>query len=330
MNHTPETPERPAPLRDLCTARRQLGAVAMAIAFIFAGSLLLQIVAVAILEMLAPHLKYEPWYAITVSGGAMYLAMPLSLFLYRTADAQAPTQTKKLTLPVFLGLVAICFSVSFLGNIVGTAVNAVVSALTGKEAVNELEAVTLHTPFWANLLFCGILAPLMEEIFFRKLVIDRLRTFGELPAILLSGIAFGLIHGNFNQFFYATFMGILFGYVYLYTGRLRYTVALHASINLISGVGMSEIQKRIDPKLLESDPLQLMGDQPLAMLAFVVYLLFLWACFVGAIVAVSQLYRHVRFAKAEQPLTKSEWRAVLLKNPAVWAFAAMVLCLFLL
>ncbi|MBQ2734335.1 MAG: CPBP family intramembrane metalloprotease [Clostridia bacterium] len=331
MNPTPETNEiTPIPPRDLAPARRQIGTVALAIAFIFAGSLLLQVLAVTVLELFAPQLKYEPWYAITVSSSAMYLVMPFSLFLYRTAEARKPTETKALSIPVFLGLVAICFSVSFLGNIVGTVVNTIVSSLTGRDAVNELEALTVNTPFWANLLFCGILAPLMEEIFFRKLVIDRLRGFGDLPAILLSGIAFGLLHGNFNQFFYATFMGLLFGYVYLYTGKLRYTVALHAAINLVSGVGMTELIKRIDLDLLASAPLQQLSTQPIAILLLLLYYIFLWGCFVGAIVAVSQLYKHVRFTKAEQPLTKLEWRAVLLKNPSVWLFAAMVVFLFVL
>ena len=327
MNATPQP--SPTPVRDLAPARRQIGTVALAIAFIFAGSLLLQILIMTVLELLAPHLKYEPWYAITVSSGAMYLIMPVSLLLYRTAEAQKPRETKRLSLPVFLGLVAICFSVSFLGNIVGTVVNAIVSALTGREAVNELEALTVNTPFWANLLFCGILAPLMEEIFFRKLVIDRLRAFGDLPAILLSGIAFGLIHGNFNQFFYATFMGILFGYVYLYTGRLRYSVALHAAINLISGVGMTELIKRIDLDLLATAPLQQLSAQPVAMVLLLLYYVFLWGCFLGAIVSCVLLWKHVHIRRAEQPLTPPEWCAVLLKSPAVWTFAAMVLLLFL-
>lgn len=329
MNHTPQTNDVAPTPRDLAPARRQIGTVALAIAFIFAGSLLLQVIAITVLEALAPDLKYQPWFAVALSGIAMYLSMLLSLFFYRAAEAQKPTEQKSLSLPVFLGLVAICFSVSFLGSIVGSLVNTVISALTGSDNVNQLETLTLQTPFWANLLFCGILAPLMEEIFFRKLVIDRLRVFGDLPAILLSGIAFGLIHGNFHQFFYATLMGVLFGYVYLYTGQLRYSLALHAAINLISGVGVSEIQKHLDLDAFLRDPMLLFGDQAPSLFAFGVYLLFLWACFIGAIVAVSRLYGQVRLRRAEQPLSRAEWYSVLLKNPAVWLFFVMVLLLFL-
>ena len=38
---------------------------------------------------------------------------------------------------------------------------------------------------------------------------DRLLGYGQKTAIIISGIMFGMAHGNFSQFFYAFGIGIL-------------------------------------------------------------------------------------------------------------------------
>lgn len=87
-----------------------------------------------------------------------------------------------------------------------------------------------------SLIFVVILAPVFEELLFRKFLIDRIYGYGELPAILLSGLMFGLYHGNFQQFVYATTLGMIFAYVYLRTGRIGYTMILHALVNSIGSL----------------------------------------------------------------------------------------------
>ncbi len=62
---------------------------------------------------------------------------------------------------------------------------------------------------------------------FRKEIIS-LRRYGEKTAIMFSALAFALFHMNVFQFFYAFGLGLMFGYVYTRTSRLRYSVAMHA------------------------------------------------------------------------------------------------------
>lgn len=80
----------------------------------------------------------------------------------------------------------------------------------------------------------GIFVPIMEEIIFRKLLIDNMSKYGISAAILVSALLFGLYHGNLSQFFYAFGLGIIFGAVYAYSGKVIYTILLHISINLYS------------------------------------------------------------------------------------------------
>ena len=81
-----------------------------------------------------------------------------------------------------------------------------------------------------------ILAPLLEELICRKLLIDRTVRYGEKLSVLMSGLIFGLLHQNLFQFFYAFALGSVFAYVYVRTGRIRYTIILHAIVNFLGAV----------------------------------------------------------------------------------------------
>ncbi|MCQ2427499.1 MAG: CPBP family intramembrane metalloprotease [Clostridia bacterium] len=85
-------------------------------------------------------------------------------------------------------------------------------------------------------LYAVIGAPFFEELAMRKLLLDRLRSFGEAPAALVTALLFGLLHGNSGQFFLAFNVGLIFAVVYLKTGRVIYTMALHALINFFGSI----------------------------------------------------------------------------------------------
>ncbi len=318
-------------LRDLRDDRRQITSAMLGVASVFLLSLIFQLLIGTVVLLVSPETVRADWYGLVISMVPMYLlAMPLSLFLFGMGDAEPP-ERKKLSAPVFLGLLAICFALTYAGNFLGTLVNFVLSCFTGRETINPVASMTTDSPFWANLLFIGILAPVLEELFYRKLVIDRLRRFGDLPAILLSGIGFGLIHGNFNQFFYAAILGCVFGYIYLRTGKIRYTIALHMSINLIGGVYATEMLRHLDLELLAADPTSAYGENLVGMAMALFYLGFLAVMMVGAVIAVILLVLRWRapLHRAARPLTAREWCRILLANPACWLFAAVVLLLFL-
>ena len=79
-------------------------------------------------------------------------------------------------------------------------------------------------------------APVFEELALRKVLLDRTHKYGKLPAAVVSGLLFGLIHGNSGQFIFAFFLGMIFAAVYLYTGKIFYTILLHFMINFTGTV----------------------------------------------------------------------------------------------
>ena len=135
----------------------------------------------------------------------------------------------------------------YLGNIIGMVLSA---DITDGQATNRINDLVLGGNEWVNALFVGLLAPICEEWLFRKQIISRLRRYGEKTAIVFSALAFALFHMNLFQFFYAFGLGLIFGYVYTRTSRLRYSVLMHMLINLNGSVLAPLMLKQIDPRIL--------------------------------------------------------------------------------
>ena len=141
------------------------------------------------------------------------------------------------------------FGCMYVGSIIGNALMGILSGLTGYSYANTLETVVEQSPVWATLLGICVIAPLGEELIFRKLFIDRARRFGDTAAILLSALLFGLFHANLFQFFYAFMLGILLAYVYTRTGKLSWCVVMHAAVNLMGSVAIPALSDLIPDDL---------------------------------------------------------------------------------
>jgi hypothetical protein len=97
-----------------------------------------------------------------------------------------------------------------------------------------------------SLLTVSLLAPLTEELIFRGLLMRWLLPFAKVTgAVLISGVVFGLIHGQFFlhpgvQGWLLTVQlaltGVLLGAWVARTGSLRTSFAMHAGFNLAATV----------------------------------------------------------------------------------------------
>lgn len=100
-------------------------------------------------------------------------------------------------------------------------------------AFQRVSEIQFDTPVWLGILSYGILAPLGEEIVFRGVVYGQLRKVMKVPyAVVLSGLAFGLFHGNLVQAVYATVIGILLAIVYEWYGTIVASMIFHGVANL--------------------------------------------------------------------------------------------------
>lgn len=182
------------------------------------------------------------WVTYVGSGVPLYLiAMPVAVALMGKSTV---IETRKFNMKpgMFFKLLLMCLPMMWVGSMVGSMLSL---ALSDGEATNRVADLAMQTNIW-NVVFLVILGPIFEEWMFRKQLIDHTRKYGEKTAILLSGLAFGLFHMNLFQFFYAFLLGVMFGYIYMRTSKLRYSTAMHMIINFNGGVLAPWILTRVD------------------------------------------------------------------------------------
>lgn len=221
------------------TPEKQLNKVTMAAAImviaVIAVSLIMQVVA----QKLKPSLLTSDWFAWAVTAVSVIgIGLPVLYFTLRKIPGPEHQEVVKLNVTKFITIFFISVAAMYLTNMIGTIVNMGIAGLRGKNIVNPAYEAITGSNFILTFIYGVMIAPVAEELLYRKLLLDKLRRFGDVPAALLTGFAFGFFHMNLSQFFYATTLGIIFAYVALKTNTIRYTIMLHIMINFI-GVSLT-------------------------------------------------------------------------------------------
>lgn len=308
--------ERPAPAPDRRRARAVFSMQGLGATLILAVSSLVTAGIVLLLDHVMPGWRSWPYSVWVLSFAPLYLAaFPLGLLVARRAPA-APPEKDSMTAGRFVCIVLICICVMQAGNIVGLVLQELVRRVLGGEPVNPIASLAADNSLVMRILFMVILAPLVEEFFFRRTLIDRMRPYGEKLAVVTSAAMFGLFHGNLAQMFYAFSLGLVFGWVYLRTGRLRYTVALHAFINLTFGVlsvelvkwagpGLELLDQINDPSAL-SDAMWHAGTVTPGLIVYFLFVLLLFGAMIAGLVLLIVRGRRVRFRPAPLELPRGQ------------------------
>lgn len=220
-------------LRD---ARNQLSKLGL---YFFLGiffNKLVQIGAARLVSEFWPALLENANASMIIAAALQYLVgMPLIILLVKRIPA-AKLPQKSMKAGHFFMAYLMCVAISYVSNIVGNVFTGIVGVLKGGMVENVALTMGSETSLFLNFLVMVICAPLYEEYIFRKLIVDRTRQYGQSVAILMSGLMFGLAHGNLNQFAYAFTIGMFFAFIYVKTGKLRYTIVMHMMFNCYSGV----------------------------------------------------------------------------------------------
>ena len=127
--------------------------------------------------------------------------------------------------------------------------------------------------------------------------------------MLLSGAVFALFHGNLAQIFYAFPLGVFFAYLYLRTGRLRYTIGMHMLINFLGSVvpvllsgGVFSSLTNLNPDSFASVFPALSLWVPLVILCALLYL----GLFITGLVLFCLRWKRRCIRPAEEPLPRGK------------------------
>lgn len=237
---------------DITTTQKAFSKIGWIYAIFSAAITVLQLIIVNVVYLINPEVLTME-VQILLSTGILYILGMLILPIgFRKAQVPITVlQKKHMTIGAFFKALFMSYSLLIITNLIGTLITTMIGILKGSPIINPVEEIALNMNLPFLILFTVIGAPIFEELFFRKFLVDRTAQYGEGVSVVISGLMFGMFHGNLSQFPYAFALGAFFAYIYIRTGRIGYTILMHAIINFVGSIVGSLILKNIDLSLYE-------------------------------------------------------------------------------
>nr|WP_315103816.1 type II CAAX endopeptidase family protein [uncultured Catonella sp.] len=224
-------------LLDKILAKKTFGIIGWGFfAFVSATVVTQQVSAITIHLLNKTGAVFSGMITYLISFLPLYLiAFPIMLLIIKKLPKDN-AEKKDINILTLIKYFCMCITIMYVGNIIGTWLSSFISEIFGKTSNNNLAELIMNTDMLSTAIFVVILGPIMEEIIFRKILIDRTVKFGERNAMFLSALMFGLFHMNLFQFFYAFGIGIIFAYMYIRSRRIEYSIIFHIIINFLGSI----------------------------------------------------------------------------------------------
>lgn len=292
----------------------------------FLGTLIIYAVQIGANELVKwakPEWLENPNISLAVVILPMYLiGMPLLIALVKRVPGTVPEKHSMKVWQFLLALV-MCFCVMYVSNIVGSIITAIIGMLKGGVVNNVILDIASSTSLIVSFVYMVICAPIMEEFIFRKLIVDRTLRYGQGVAILVSGLMFGLFHGNLNQFVYATTMGMFLAFLYVKTGNIKYTIGIHMIVNffgsivsvlLMEAMNYDDYTKATLAGAGTEELMQLLMASLPGWIGFFIYLCLILAMVIGGIVLFIVFRKRFATAKGEVEIPKGKGFSTIFVN----------------
>ena len=176
----------------------------------------------------------------------VYLIPGVSAWLLFRSDLKAPNVYRPHSsylpaLSVPLTFCALCFAGS-IATIVSNYIASILDVFFGTGEIPDAMAEALPQTgslgtYIVLVITVSVIAPICEELIYRKLLLRPLRRFGDGFAIVATSLIFGFTHGNFDQLPYAFTVGLLLGLLAVNSNSVVPTMVLHTLNNLLVTIG---------------------------------------------------------------------------------------------
>ncbi len=166
------------------------------------------------------------------------LIIPILFLLICKKDMKATLRLKK-NLDVYQVLLLILASagVFFGAQMINSFFIGALSSVMGapKEIPGVTDATNISQLLFELVIVAG-LPSICEEIFFRGFVMRSFERYSPIGAVILSSVAFAIMHGNLQQILYAFVLGLILGTVVMVTDSLFAGTVMHFTLNAMSVV----------------------------------------------------------------------------------------------
>lgn len=341
-----ETEQRPdSPQENVVKeARRHFSKFGLMFFFGTLITIAMQLITFKVVGKFEPEWAKNPHVNLAISLLPIWLVgIPALIFLLKKNVPAVQIEQHSMKFGHLLLGALMSYTLMYIGNIIGSILTffanffvGVFEGLThgmlnGLPESNTAVNIFGGTSLWANLVFVVIGAPIIEEYVFRKLLTERTVRYGQGAAILLSGLMFGLYHGNLGQFVYAFVLGMFWAFIYLKTGKIQYTIILHMFVNFMGSiVGTQALKLLRMEEYLEAassgDPTMIMAavaQNASGWILFILYMLVVLAIVITGIVLFCVYGKKLKPEKSEISIPKGKRFTTIFLNVGVILYCVM-------
>lgn len=167
-------------------------------------------------------------YIVKLLIGQVALILPVAVFLYiEKLPLKEALRIKKIKgMNIFL-LVLLSFTITPVVNFI----NALSMVFVPNAVSVPMLYAVNNNSILLSVLVIAVVPAIFEEVAFRGVYYNSYKSGGIVKAALLSGLLFGVLHGNINQFSYALFVGVFFALVVEAVDSLWGGIILHFLFN---------------------------------------------------------------------------------------------------
>ena len=217
--------------------RKVFSRLGFALTFSILSVNVVQLIVAGFMSAVDPDLLMTDWANFFLIAVSFYLiGFPLAYCMMKKIPTAVSQEKKRLTLRQLVEYGLISYAVMILLNFLTTFLLSFIELFKTASIVNPVQQVILTGSPWLSLLCIVVLSPIIEELLFRKILLDRVRIYGDKVAIIFTAIAFGFYHGNLSQLFYAVGLGIILAYIVLNTNQLKYSIGIHMFVNAMGSL----------------------------------------------------------------------------------------------
>ena len=163
------------------------------------------------------------------------LSLPIIYYFVKTYKKYEYFKTnEKLNVKDFNTYFALVF---FIGNICNLLIISMFKFKGRTPLINE--------PLYIDVIMAVFVAPILEEIVFRGVIMNNLRKYGIRVAIIINSLLFGLSHYNIEMIVPAFLTGIIFSYVAC-KYSIKYSILIHFLLNAITKILQVIILSKIE------------------------------------------------------------------------------------
>lgn len=193
--------------------------------------------------------KIDFWIEWIIRYAVVFgIGLPVFLLVTRNVPSEKMFNRNNVSIGHFLQYLIISLGLATAGGMIG---NLLISTIIGV-SINDIPNYFSGGSDIGAFLFLVFIPPIIEELFFRKILLGKLSAYGSGIAVIGTALAFTVYHTllTYAQIVHIFLLGIFFAYLTLRTKNIICTMILHSMVNL-----WSVFNTRISPLLPEPIPL---------------------------------------------------------------------------